>query len=183
MKIHRAIGVAIVLAVTMAGPLWAQEAKEIPGTMTTTTGVVEAIDHTQRVLTVKDTDGNFVAIDVPEGAERFDEVKIGDRISVRYYDTVTVRRKPEGEPEVDSATVGATPTEGGAIGGTLATQRTITATVTEIDRSTRAITFTGPSNFNYSRRASESTDLSTVNVGDRIDVTWTHAVTIIINPH
>jgi hypothetical protein len=183
MKMRYALGGALVLAVTMAGPLWAQEAIEIPGEMTTTTGVVEAIDHTQRVLTVRDTDGNFVAIDVPEGAERFDEVKVGDSISVRYYDTVSVRRKPDSEPDVDSASVGATPTEGGAIGGTVATQRTITATVAAIDRETRAITFTGPSNFNYSRRASESTDLSTVNVGDRIDVTWTHAVTIIINPH
>ncbi len=182
MNLRRAIGGVLALAVTMAGPLWAQEAKELPGTMTTTTGVVEAIDHTARVLTVKDTDGNFVPINIPAEAERFDEVKVGDRIMVRYYDTVGVRRKPAGEAAVDSASSDMTPAAGGALGGTVATQRTITATVTAIDRSTRAITYEGPSNFKYSRRASESTDLSTVNVGDRIDVTWTKSVSIIINP-
>ena len=58
----------------------------------------------------------------------------------------------------------------------------MTVTVSAINRNIRAITYTGPSNFNYTRRAADTTDISTVNVGDRIDVTWTEAVIIVINP-
>ena len=65
---------------------------------------------------------------------------------------------------------------------TLSTQRTITATVTALDRSTRAVTYVGPGEFHYSRRVSDSTNLEEFNVGDRIDVTWTEAVQLVVNP-
>jgi len=42
-------------------------------------------------VTVFDEDGELVTVDVPAGARRFDEIKVGDKVTARYYDNVTVR--------------------------------------------------------------------------------------------
>jgi hypothetical protein len=75
LNVQRAVGGAVVLAVTVVAPSWAQQAVQLPGEMTTVEGVVESIDHTRRVLTVRDTDDNFTSINVPANAERFDEAR------------------------------------------------------------------------------------------------------------
>jgi hypothetical protein len=181
-KVRRVcVGVAV-LAMAVTTQMWAQQSRQIPGEMAELRGVVEAIDHTRRVLTVQDADGTLVPVYIPATAERFDEVTIGDTLHVRYYESVAVRVKPANEPAVNTSSATTTPATGGILGGTLSTQRTITATVTALDRSTRAVTYVGPGEFHYSRRVSESTNLEAFNVGDRIDVTWTEAVQIVVNP-
>ena len=78
--------------------LVASQSKTITGEMTVVKGSVEAIDHAKRVLTIKDSKGKFVTVDVPEGAERFPQIKVGDTVSLRYYDNVVVRLKqPTGD--------------------------------------------------------------------------------------
>jgi len=76
-------------------------------------GTVEAIDHTSRALTLKsDEDGEFVTVDVPAGARRFDEIKVGDKVTARYYDNVTVRLKTPGEAPVNTREAAVTPAAG-----------------------------------------------------------------------
>ena len=171
------------LAVGVSTPVRAEQAQQILGEMTTIRGVVEAVDYRQRVLTMKESGGKFTSIRVPAGRNsRFDEVKVGDGIQLRYYDVVSARVKPANEPAVDTSSTTSTPATDGRLGVTMATQRTITATITAIELSARSVTFSGPAGFSYSRRASDSTDLEALKVGDRIDVTWTEAVQIAINP-
>ncbi len=154
------------------------QSKTLMGEMTTVKGTVEAIDHAKRVLTIKDSKGKYQTIDVPEGTERFQAVKVGDKISLRYYDMVNVRLKQPGEAAVDTATAAATPVAGAKPAGTLASQRTITATIKEIDLKIPSITFVGPNNWNYSRKVQDKKALEKVKVGDRVDITWTEAVLI-----
>jgi len=156
----------------------AAQSRTIPGDMTVVKGTVEAIDHSSRVLTIKDSKGKFVTMDVPEGSERFSSVKVGDKISLRYYDSVTIRVKEPGEPAVDSSSAAATPVAGAKPAGTLAKQRTITATIQEIDRGVPSVTFVGPNGWKYSRRVSDKKVLDQVKVGDRVDFTWTEAVIV-----
>ena len=40
----------------------------------------------------------------PPGAKRFDELKVGDKVSITYNNTVSARLKPRGEPPVNTAT-------------------------------------------------------------------------------
>ena len=70
-----------------------------------------------------------------------------------------------------------TPADSGARpGGTAATQRTITATITAIDPAVPSITFSGPNNWKYTSRVEDKQALSKVKVGDRVDITWTQAL-------
>ena len=168
---------AAVLSLSTAAAAGAQS-KTVTGDMTVVKGTVEAIDHAKRVLTVKDSKGKFVTVDAPKGADRFSAIKVGDRISLRYYDVVTVRLKEPGEAAVDSDSAAATPVAGAKPGGTIASQRTITATIQEIDRSVPSVTFVGPNGWKYSRRVADKKALDKVKVGDRVDFTWTEAVLI-----
>jgi hypothetical protein len=56
------------------------------------------------MVNIKTPDGKFETIDVPAGAKRFDELKVGDKVSITYNNTVSARLKPRGEPPVNTAT-------------------------------------------------------------------------------
>ncbi len=179
LKSTLAVAAALTLAATT---LAVAQIKEIPGDMTTVKGVVEAIDHTQRVLTLKMEDDEFKNITIPKSAKRFDEVKIGDALQLRYYDTVTARIKDPGEAAVDTAEVGVTSAETASPAGTVATQRKMTVTVTAIDHVKGVATYEGPNGYKYSRRIQDKEMAKKVKVGDRLDVTWTDAVQIAVIP-
>jgi Cu/Ag efflux protein CusF len=174
------VGVAVTVTVLAANSVAARtQSKTIPGDVATITATVEAIDAATRTLTVKNEDGDFVPITVPKSMERFSEIKVGDTITARYYDNIVIRLKPSGEPAVDSSSDELTRGTGGSPAGTTATQRTITATITEIDPKVPSITFKGEKvKWNYSSRVADKAALAKVKVGDRVDITWTEAVTV-----
>jgi Cu/Ag efflux protein CusF len=174
------VGVAMTATVLAATSVAARaQSKTIPGDVVTITATVEAIDAATRTLTVKEEDGDFVPITVPKSMERFDEIKVGDTITARYYDNIVIRLKPPGEPAVDDTSEGLTRATSGTPAGTAAMQRTITATITEIDPKAPSISFKGEKvKWEYSSRVADKAALAKVKVGDRVDITWTEAVTV-----
>ena len=158
----------LVLALSL--PSWAQTA--LPTHTVTLAGTVETIDHDKRVVTLKTADGKFETIDVPPSAKRFDELKVGDKVSVTYNNNVSVRLKPPGEPAVDTGSKTSTMGEEVRPGGTTAVQRTMTAHVDSIDKSTSSMTFVGPNGWKYSRHVVDPAVLEKAKVGDAVDVTW-----------
>lgn len=166
-----------VLALAMAS--WAQ-VKVLPTQTVTVDGTVETIDYPKRVVTIKTTTGEFHTFDVPEGARRFNEIKVGDRVQAKYNNNVTVRLKPPGEAAVDTAKTARTGGEGALPGGMAATERTMTATISAIDKSASSITFVGPNNWKYSRRVVEPKIFDQVKVGDQVDITWNTDLTVAV---
>jgi hypothetical protein len=159
------------------------QSRTIPGEAVTITATVEAIDTTTRTLTVKGPQGSYVAITAPASVERFSDIKVGDVITARYYDNVVIRKKPTGEPAVDSTSDAMTKGVGARPVATAAAQRTVTASIVAIDRSVPSITFKGEKvNWTYSSRVADKAALATVDVGDRVDITWTEAVTLSVTP-
>jgi len=85
-----AIGVGI-------GPSWAQEVRQLPTQTVTLSGTVATIDHNKRIVNIRKADGSFETVDVPAGAQRFDELKAGDKVPITYNNNVSARLKPPGE--------------------------------------------------------------------------------------
>jgi len=170
MKRVTAILSACGLVLALSLPSWAQTA--LPTHNVTLAGTVETIDHGKRVVTIKTADGKFETIDVPPSAKRFDELKVGDKVSVTYNNNVSVRPKAPGEPPVDTASKTSTMGQEVQPGGTTSVQRTITATVDSIDPSTSAIVFVGPNGWKYSRHVVDPAVLAKVKVGDQVDISW-----------
>jgi Cu/Ag efflux protein CusF len=174
---HATAVTAVVLALGVAAGAAAQ-VKEIPGETITASGTVEAIDHAQRVVTIKTEAGDFVTVDVPKAATRFPEIKVGDKVTARYYDNVVVRLKKPGEAAVNTLEGAVTAGAGAKPGATVAAQHTMTATIDAIDPKVPSIKFKGPKGWSYSRRVLDKNVLKQVKVGDQVDFTWTEAVTI-----
>ena len=160
----------------------AQVTKSMTGTAETVTATVNAIDHANRTLTLQDEDGTYEVLHVPQSVTRFDALKVGDKVTAKYYENVVLRTKAPGEKDVDATTAGRTPGSGAAPGATFATQRTITATITAIDPKVPSITFTGPNGWKYSTHVEDKDALAKVRVGDKVDITWTAAALVSVDP-
>lgn len=173
-----AFAVAALLS-PLASPAAAQS-KTITGETKTVVATVEAIESASRTLTLRMPDGSTSNTVVPAGITRFPEIKIGDRLTTRYYENLVIRLKKPGEKDVNTLTGAVTPATGAASGpsGTIAKQRTITATITAIDHSVPSITFSGPNNWNYSTKVRDKGALTSVIVGDKVDITWTDALLV-----
>ncbi len=168
----------LVLALSL--PSWAQEVKQLTHTVTLS-GTVETIDHDKHVMNFKTADGTFQTVDVPPTVKRFDEVKVGDKVSVTYNNTVLVKLKPPGEAPVDTASKTSTMGQEAQPGGTAGVERTITAAVAAIDKDAPSITFVGPNGWKYSRRVADPDVLDKLKVGDQVDITWNTNVTVAVD--
>jgi hypothetical protein len=163
----------------------AAQTREATVSEVTLRGTVQAIDHTARTVVIKGDKGNEVTLDVPPSVTRLNEVKVGDVVTITYYDRVSVRLKPAGEPAVDRVieptTTATTPAGGALPGATRSRQRVATVTLTAWDPATRMVTFTGPKGGTYTRHVAETLDPKVaegLKVGDRVDVTWTEALSL-----
>lgn len=162
----------------IGGSTAAAQSKSITYETKVETVTVEAIEASTRTLTLKKADGTYVTSVAPAGMARFDEIKIGDKITARYYENLVIRLKRPGEKDVDSISGAATSSRAAHPGGTAATQRTITATITAIDPNVPSITFSGPNDWKYSSKVEDRKALAQVKVGDKVDIVWTDALLI-----
>ena len=167
-----------VLAAMPPGAAAAAQSKTVPGEMKLVTGTVETIDVATRTLGIK-TGTEYEEIEVPNGVPGFSAVKVGDRLTLRYYDNIVLIVKKPGDRDVYSGSSAITPGVPGR-SGTVSEQRTITATITAIDPKVPSITFTGPRDWTYSTRVEDKAALAKVKVGDKVDITWTDAVMVTV---
>jgi Cu/Ag efflux protein CusF len=158
------------------------QARTISAEMRTETGIVEAIDAATRTVTLKKPDGTVVTTVAGPDIKRFAELKVGDKVNVRFYENVVVRLKRPGEPDVASASKSTTPSEQVLPGGTRAKQVTITATITAIDMDAATVSFTGPTGWKYTSKVVDKEALAKVKVGDKFDIVWTEAVMVSVEP-
>jgi hypothetical protein len=154
------------------------QVKTLPGERQTITATVEAVEQSRREVTLRDAQGELRTIQVPAEVKRFPAIKVGDKISATYYDTITLRLKAAGEPDVDTLKEGVTPGGGRKPVGTAAAQQTITATIDAIDMNIPSISFSGPRGWKYSTKVQDKKALAQVKVGDKVDITWTEALLV-----
>ena len=174
--------VTAALTLSLAATAMAQS-KTITKESRTTTATIEAIDQATRTLSLKKSDGQFVDVRVPADIKRFAELKVGETISATYYENIVLIVKPTGttEPPVDTSATARTPAPDGARTGTVATQKTITATIDAIDMKVPSISFKGPRGWVYSSKVEDRNALAKVKVGDRVDITWTEALLVSVD--
>jgi hypothetical protein len=179
MRINTILSVSgLVLALSL--PSWAQ-VQTLPTHTVTINGTVETIDQAKRVVNIKTSDGKYESIDVPQSATRFNELKVGDKVSITYNNNVSARVKPPGEADVDTGSATSTAGQQAQPGGTAVVQRTMTATITALDKSASSINFAGPNGFKYTRRVVDPTVFDKVKVGDKVDITWITDITVTVN--
>jgi Cu/Ag efflux protein CusF len=141
---------------------------------------IEAIDKTAKTVTLKGPKGNLVEVDA-SGAPRFDQLKVGDVVSATYYESVAVRIRKPGEPAPAAGSDAVTP-RAGAPGATAARQRTVSVVVQAIDASIPSVTIKTADGRVMSFRVQNPKNLEGVKVGDTVDVTYTEALLVKVDP-
>ena len=145
------------------------------------TATVQAIEKATRSVTLLAEDGTYSVVTAPPEMKRFDELKVGDRNQgavLREHRDPPQGAGREGRGQRHD---GRTRGTGVRPGATVAEQRTITATITQLDPKVPSITFTGPNGWKYSSHVEDKKALAKVKVGDKVDITWTQAALVSID--
>ena len=172
---HKQMIVLAAAMLTLTVSLGAQS-KTVQGKEVTATATIEGIEQGTRQLYVKKADGTSDVVYVPEAIKRFSSLKVGQKITVRYYENVVLRMATPGAAPIDSSSRSVTPATGTS--GTAARQQTVTATISAIDPKLPSVSFTGPRGWNYTTRVEDKELLSKFKVGDKVDITWTEAMLV-----
>ena len=156
------------------------QVKVIPGEKITVTATVEAVEQSTRTMIIRTKEGELRTVQLGAGAA-VASIHPGDAVSATYYENIIVRKKPAGEPDVDTLEI-AGHRGASKAGGTIGVQQAITATVTAIDMNVPSIALSGPRGWSYSSKVQDKKALEQLKVGDKVDITWTEAILIAVTP-
>jgi hypothetical protein len=145
---------------------------------------VISINKATRTLTLKGERGNVVEIVAGDEVRNFDQIKVGDSVVARYLEALTLELKKTrvaaGEPtvseELGRAKAGERPAVAGAV--------TITgiADVVAVDPARSTISLKGPQGNVVVLDVRNPDQFKVVKVGDQVEVTYTEAVALSVEP-
>ena len=178
-RIH-VITVAIALTCTMEARVAADQKTIVrPGVTETTTAVIEKIDTKGRFVLLRGDDGEEVGVFAPPELPRFTELRVGDRVTITYYESTVYRLKGRHAPRpAASEEIAGTESASPLPGATFSHQATERVTVKAVDRKAASITVVGSSGQTITRRVDNPSDLDGVKPGEHIDITYTYAVLV-----
>jgi hypothetical protein len=152
----------------------------------TFTGTITDIDYENREVTLKSPQGQSETFSVGKSVQRFNEAKVGDKVSMDYYYGFNAEvRKPTAEeqqnPLVYLQATGRTAADEAPSGANLRQIRAV-VTIEGLDRAERTITVKGPRGKYYSARVANPSRFDQVHIGDTVVMTFTEASAISLTP-
>lgn len=184
----RAGRMEVLVAVASLGlaPLaWGDDATKMPSASvsktSTMTATVTAIDVAARSVTLKGPKGNNVTVHVGDNVKNLDQVKVGDTVVAKYYESVAVRVTKSGAPAADAVTATAAAPRGQLPAGAVVQQQSINAKVTGIGKHKDWVTLMGPEGNSVTIKVKDKKNLEGVKVGDDVAVTYTEALAIAVD--
>jgi ribosomal protein S17 len=144
---------------------------------------VQAVDLEKRTVTLKGEQGNIFDLKVGEQAKNLPQVKVGDLVTVQYYESLAFEVTKPGQAVAAGATTGvASAKPGEKPAGVAAGQATIVATVEAIDAKNHYVTLKGPDGKAKEIKVKDPKNLVNVKVGDQVAITYTEALAIEVTP-
>jgi len=152
--------------------------------LVTATATVQKIDLSTRKVVLKGPEGNLVTLHVDERVKNLPQVRVGDLVNVSYYESLAyqVARPGEAAPGVTAAQQVATAKPGERPAGVGATAVTITTTITGIDKSKGTVTLTNADGDSVTIKARDPNNLNKVQVGDLVQITYSEALAVSVEP-
>jgi Cu/Ag efflux protein CusF len=159
-------------AETPGGPITQTAKREV-------TATIEAIDHSNRKVTLKDDKGNLETMSVGPTMTRFNELKVGDTVTMTYTESVAYKiQKPGQKPTAVETGTKVTKGTGDKPSGAVSETFTTTVTVKAIDAVAPSVTVLTEDGDTMTFKVENKENLKAVKVGDKVDVTYTEAVAI-----
>jgi hypothetical protein len=151
------------------------------------TGTITDIDYPTREVTLQDPQGRLETFVVDNKVQRFNQAKVGDKVSVDYYLGYNAEvRKPTAEEAQNplvvmlEATGRAGPEAAPAAHGMRQTRAVVT--IEGLDRPSQTLTVKGPRGKHFTARVADPSRLDEVHIGDTIVMTFFEATVIALKP-
>jgi hypothetical protein len=182
---------AYIAAVLIGGVLTTSASAQKPITqkqVSKETATITAINKATRTITLKNTTGIVEELVAGPEIVRFDALKVGDKVTFTHTESVVYQiRKPGQAPAADAKTAtGQTPeitrTPGSTPGGTITERQTKTVRVEAVDKKAARISVRASDGTGITAVVDDKKNLNNVKIGDRVDITYTEAVMIAVEP-
>lgn len=145
--------------------------------------VVTGIDKATRTLTLKGAKGKVFDVIADAEVRNFDQIKVGDSVEVEYMKSVSVELKKPGSTSGPSDVGFAARAEPGEKpAGLVGHSTTVVAKVIDVDAANKTMTFQGPKGHIVVADVKNPDQFKVVKEGDEVEVTYTEAVAISVEP-
>jgi co-chaperonin GroES (HSP10) len=173
---------SLVLTVSLAPLAVAAEEKAV-AEVKTLTATVQAVDLETRTVKLKGPEGKEVTLQVSEEARNLPQVKVGDQVTMQYFEGLAVTLEQSTSPhrqrvETES-TFRAEP--GKKPGGMMVEKMQVYAKVQAIDPEQRTVTLRGPER-QVTLKVAKDVDLGKVKVGDDVYAEYLEGFAISVQP-
>ena len=146
------------------------------------TFTIEAIDHSKRIVTLKNQAGFSTDLYCGPEVQRFDALKVGDRVTFQFHESVvTGIHKPGATPKAPETT-NITRSPGTAPGGAVTQQMTALVTLEAVDLKVPSVTLRNKEGRRMSFKVENVKNLEGYKAGDQIEVTYTQALAVSVTP-
>jgi hypothetical protein len=150
--------------------------------MISTSATVDALDLETRMITVRGPQGNTFKFKVDDSVKNLDQVKVGDKITVHYYQSLAVQVIKMANAESGQETVMETAEPGEKPAGAAGKQTTIVATVEAIDRMAPSVTLKDTDGNVMTVSVRHPERLKMIKIGDTLKITYREAVAVAVEP-
>ena len=161
----------------------APDAAVAAGEIVQVKATVEAIDLDNRMVTLKNSEGDVATVPVSEAARNLDQVEVGDEVTISYLEAVAIElKKTSGTAKGVIETVsGARADAGEKPGASLAREVTMFGVIEAIDSDKPSVTLRGPKGKQLEVQVRDPARLEKLAVGDQVQVTYAQAVVISVD--
>jgi Cu/Ag efflux protein CusF len=148
------------------------------------TATVESVDATTRGVKLKLPSGEVRTLIAGDDVRNFDQIKPGDKVTVRYIEALTLELKKDGKAvvgrsekaAVDRAATGAKP------GGIASREITAVADVVKVDAAKKIVSVKNDKGEIIDLNIKDPEQLKLVKKGDQIQATYNAAIAISLEP-
>lgn len=148
------------------------------------TATVQAIDLKTRMVTLKGPEGDEFTVHADERVKNLPQVKKGDLVQATYYESLAYEVKKPGQaaPGVAVAEDVATAKPGEKPAGMGARAIVVTSTIQALDKKKGTVTLKAPDGTLTTVKVKNPANLEKVAVGDLVEITYTEALAIAVEP-
>ena len=172
---------AFVAAAAAQTPAPAPKGEAIVGSVQVTATVAK-IDQTTRQVTLKASDGRDVTFVAGPDVKNLAQVKAGDQVVATYTEALAYEVKKGGSAGLSATVAGGTAKPGDTPAAAIGKQVKLTVTIAAIDPKVPSVTFKGPEGNTRTIKVQRPERLQGVSVGDTVEITYTEALALKLEP-
>ena len=181
-----AVAAALALpAAAQTGAVVAGKAPGVAGIAQTieVSATITAIDPKTREVTLKGPEGKEVTIEAGPEVKNFAQLKVGDKVGVKYVEALVLElKKGGGQPVGVTKQAGMDTAKPGASPGAVAGRKiTVVADVVGLDAATQTVTLRGPQR-TVDLHVRDPEQFKLIAKGDQVEATYTEAAAVSVTP-